>query len=164
MPSPARERELTDALWERIRGIIPKHQPSPKGGRRPVCDRECLGGIVYVLRNGIRWNDLPAEFPSDTTCWRRMRDWVKAGIWDKVHHFILAELKDAGELDTSELFADATFAEARKGGPRPAERLAASASKSNSSSTLPGSRSASPSTAPTSPRSTSSNPPSTTFR
>jgi transposase len=125
MPSTARERELTDALWERVCGFIPPPQPNPKGGRPFADDKDCFRGIVYVLRNGIRWNDLPREFPSDTTCWRRMRDWVQAGIWDQVHRIILAELKDAGEIDTSELFADATFAEARKGGSRRVKRPAA---------------------------------------
>ena len=57
---------------------------------------------------------MPAGFPSGVTCWRRHRDWTAAGVWPKVWKVVLAELAAAGLLDTTELFLDATFAEARK--------------------------------------------------
>jgi transposase len=120
MPSAAREQELLDRMWERVAPLLPPRPPQPKGGRPWADDKTCFAGIVYVLRNGIRWNDLPRCFPSDTTCWRRQDAWARAGVWEQVHRVILEELAAAGKLDTSELFADATFAEDRKGGRAPA--------------------------------------------
>lgn len=126
MPSAARERDLLDLLWERVAPLLPPRPPRPKGGRPPADDKACFAGIVYMLRNGGRWNDLPECFPSDSTCWRRHRDWTAAGVWDKVWRIVLRELDRHGGIDDSELFLDATFAEARKGGPVSAPRNAAS--------------------------------------
>ena len=127
MPSRDREQELLDALWERVRPLLPPKPPQPKGGRPFADDKACFAGIVYQLRNGIRWNDMPDSFPSGVTCWRRFDLWTRRGIWPRVWTLVLEELQDAGRLDTSELFLDATFAEARKGGPASALQSAASA-------------------------------------
>jgi len=127
MPSEFREQQLLDALWERVRDVIPPHPPRPRGGRPPASDYDCLAGLVYLLRNGGRWNSLPRGFPSDTTCWRRHRDRVAAGVWPRLHAAILAELQADGTLDTSELTIDATFVEARQGGTTSARPSVASA-------------------------------------
>jgi transposase len=82
---------------------------------------------VYQLRSNVRWNHLPPCFPSGVTCWRRHRDWTKAGVWDRMWRVVLAELAAAGRLDTSELSLDATAAEARQGGRASAAPAAASA-------------------------------------
>jgi transposase len=126
MPSQRREQELLDRMWERVQPLLPPQPPHPKGGRPFADDKECFAGIVYQLRNAIRWNAMPPCFPSGVTCWRRHRDWTAAGVWSKVWKAVLRELEAAGKLDTSELFVDATFAEARKGGPASARRSAAS--------------------------------------
>lgn len=135
MPSARREAELLDAMWRRVEPLLPKHPPQPDGGRPFRSDRDCLAGIVYRLRNAIRWNAVPKEFPSGPTCWRRHGAWVNAGVFPKVREAILGELQAAGLLDPSELVIDATFAEDRKGGRSTAPRNAASASRSRSSST-----------------------------
>lgn len=127
MPSQRREQELLDRMWARVAPLLPVRVANPKGGRPWADDKACFAGIVYVLRNGIRWNDLPADFPSDTTCWRRQDEWTQAGVWDAVHRIILEELAAVGELDTSEVYADATFAESRQGGRARAARAAVSA-------------------------------------
>ena len=132
MPSRAREAELTDAMWERVAPLLPPQRPQPKGGRPFAGDKRCFAGIVYQLRNSIRWNAMPAEFPSGVTCWRRFDLWTKLGLWPRVHAIVLEELRDAGLLDTSEFFADATFAEARKGGTASALPHVGSAPKSRS--------------------------------
>ena len=124
MPSKAVERQLAERLWERVRPLLPAHPPRPLGGRPPVDDRLCFLGIVFVLRSGCRWQDIPDYFPSAPTCWRRHRDWTQAGVWEKVWERVLAELEDAGSLHATELFLDATFVEARKGGSRSAAPVA----------------------------------------
>ena len=116
MPSRQREAELFEALYRRIAPLLPAHPPQPKGGRPFASDKACLEGIVYVLRNGIRWNAMPRCFPSSTTCWKRFDAWTKLGIMQKIQERIVSELDDLGLLDLSELAMDATFVEAQKGG------------------------------------------------
>lgn len=127
MPCKKREQELLDRMWERVRPLLPPRPPQPKGGRPFADDRACFAGVVYKLRNAIRWNDMPELFPSGVTCWRRNRDWTAAGVWPRVWKLVLAELAAAGLLDTRELLLDATFAESRKGGSASAGPAAASA-------------------------------------
>ena len=132
MPSRAREAELTDAMWERVAPLLPPQRPQPKGGRPFADDKRCFAGIVYQLRNSIRWNAMPAEFPSGVTCRRRFDLRTKLGLWLRVRAIVSEELRDAGLLDTSEFFADATFAEARKGGTASAPPNVGSAPRSRS--------------------------------
>jgi transposase len=127
MPSKRREQELLDRMWARVRPLLPPQPPHPKGGRPFADDKECFAGVVYQLRNNIRWNAMPDSFPSGVTCWRRHRDWTAAGVWPAVWKEVLRELEVAGMLDTRELFLDATFAEARKGGRASGRRNAVSA-------------------------------------
>ena len=126
MPGRKREQELLDRMWERVRPLLPPRPPRPKGGHPFADDKACFAGIVYQLRNAIRWNDMPEQFPSGVTCWRRHRDWTRAGVWPKVWKRVPSELAAAGELDTSELFLDATFAGSREGGNASAARAAGS--------------------------------------
>jgi transposase len=116
MPSRKRERQLFEAMWSRVSQLLPPHPAHPKGGRPFADDKACFAGIVYQLRNAIRWLDMPEPFPSGVTCWRRFDLWTKLGLWPQVWAIILEELQAAGKLDLSELAIDATFAEARKGG------------------------------------------------
>ncbi len=64
------DSELTDEQWRKIEPLLPKVKRSPEGGRRRVDDRRCFEGILWVLRSGARWKDLPAQYPSPSTCWR----------------------------------------------------------------------------------------------
>jgi transposase len=125
MPSTLVERDLSNQLWERVRPLIPPHRPRPFGGRPPVDDRACFVAIVYVLRSGCRWRDVPKHLPSASTCWRRHQAWTQAGVWEQVWQLLVKELGRRGQLDTSELFLDAMFVEARKGGSKSAPRVAA---------------------------------------
>ena len=109
------KKELTDARWEKIKPFLPQPKRSRKGGRPPADNRACLEGILWVLRSGARWKDLPGDFPSASTCWRRLRDWEQAGLWLKIWRAFLGELDEKGQLDWSETFADGSFAPAKKG-------------------------------------------------
>jgi transposase len=125
MPSVERETELNDRLWEGVRPLLPRYTPSPKGGRPRADDRACFEAIVFMLRNGLRWRDLPECFPSPATVWRRHAEWTAAGVWERVWRAVLDELAEAGLLDTSELYLDCTFAPAQKGATRSARPSAA---------------------------------------
>ena len=78
---------VPDELWEIVEPLLPPHPPRPKGGRKPVDDRACFAGILFVLKTGIGWEDLPQEMGcgSGMTCWRRLRDWHKAGVFQRLH-------------------------------------------------------------------------------
>jgi transposase len=111
------KRMLTDEQWERIAPFFPKHPPSPKGGRPRADDRECLEGILWLIRTGARWQDIPVDLPSGSTCWRRLQEWAGEEILQEVHALLTEVLDELGEIDFEELFADATFIRAKKGAP-----------------------------------------------
>src|SRR5690606_11157184 len=78
---------VSDELWAAIEPLLPPEPPKPKGGRPRIADRKVLAGILFVLRTGIPWEYLPQETGcgSGMTCWRRLRDWQRAGVWQKLH-------------------------------------------------------------------------------
>ena len=117
--SPAMSRhssELTDTQWSHIAPLLPKPQASANGGPKPIPNRPVFEGILWVLRSGARWKDLPEQYPSPSTCWRRLRAWEADGIWLKAWRALLRQLDAQGQLDWAETFADGSFAPAKKGG------------------------------------------------
>src|SRR6266699_3159925 len=96
---------VSDTLWERIRLLLPPPKPrrSRYPGRKPLDDRKALTGILFVLKTGIPWEDLPVEMGcgSGMTCWRRLHAWYAAGVWEKLHKFLLDELGSRGHIDWS---------------------------------------------------------------
>lgn len=109
------EIRLTDADWERISALLPTLPTGKKGGRPWAEDRPVVEGILWVLRTGARWRDLPAAYPSPATCWRRLQRWEADGTWLRIWQAFLAELDERGQLDWEEAFLDGTFAPAKKG-------------------------------------------------
>ena len=112
---------VPDGLWERIGPllpVVPRRADHP--GRRRLDDRKVLSGILFVLYTGIPWEFLPQElgFGSGMTCWRRLRDWQEAGVWQQLHELLLAELHAAGALDWSRAVIDSSHVRALKGGPK----------------------------------------------
>ena len=104
---------LSDEQWEKIRPHLPKL--SSRG--RPWADnRACLEGILWVLRTGARWRDVPEPFPSGSTCWRRLKLWSEQDVWLNMWRAFLRELDDGQLLDWEECFVDGTFASAKKRG------------------------------------------------
>jgi len=85
-------------------------------GPRPVPDRQCLQGILYVLHTGIGWEDLPQElgFRSGMTCWRRIKRWINAGVFDDLHRILLAQLNAANEIDWSRAVIDGSHIDTKK--------------------------------------------------
>lgn len=89
---------VSDDLWERIEPLLPrKKRRFRHPGRKSLPDRQVLRGILFVLHTGIQWEYLPKElgFGSGMTCWRRLRDWNEAGVWQQLHEVLLAELNAA---------------------------------------------------------------------
>ena len=119
---------VSDAFWSLFAPLLPSRPPRPKGGRPPVEDRAALTGILFVLKSGIPWEMLPQEMGcgSGMTCWRRLRDWQEAGIWQAFHHALLDRLGKAGLIDWSRCSLDAASLPAKAGGaatgPNPTDR------------------------------------------
>lgn len=111
---------VSDELWYRIEPLIPPEPPKPDGGRPRRADRACLAGILFVLRTGIQWQMLPQEMGcgSGMTCWRRLRDWQEAGVWEKLHAALLDELGTDGRIDWSRAALDGSNIAAKKGAAR----------------------------------------------
>jgi len=146
---------VSDELWALIEPLLPKKERHFRyPGRRRFDDRLALQGILFVLHTGIAWQQLPVElgFGSGVTCWRRLDEWQRAGVWGRLHALLLARLRAAGELEWSRAIADSSQVQAKKGAPRRARARstgAALAANTTSSSMRPGSRSPSRSRAAT---------------
>jgi transposase len=113
---------LAEELWERIEPLLPPDRPKPKGGRPRVSNRQVLTGILFVLRTGCPWEYFPKELGcgSGMTCWRRLRDWQAAGVWEKIWRVLLDELGLADEIDWSKVAIDSCSVRALFGGRKPA--------------------------------------------
>jgi transposase len=122
---------VSDELWSKVEPLLPALPPPspkggrPKGGRPPVPHRACLTGILFVLKTGIAWEDLPQEMGCGCgmTCWRRLRDWHEAGVWKNLHETLLADLRAAGQLEMAAMIADASYLRAFLGAPTPGPAL-----------------------------------------
>src|SRR5580704_11307052 len=117
---------VSDGLWARIEPLLPQAERRFRyPGRKRLDDRQVLTGILFVLKTGIPWEDLPQEMGcgSGMTCWRRLRDWNEAGVWERLHQVLLDELQDAGQLDWSRAVVDSSHVRAKGGASRPAPRL-----------------------------------------
>src|SRR5487761_61125 len=108
---------VSDELWSVVAPLLPSPRPKPKGGRPPIPDRAALSGIVFVLRSGIPWEWLPQEMGcgAGMTCWRRLRDWQQAGVWQRLQTKILRRLRHADRLDFSRASLDSAFVRAKGG-------------------------------------------------
>lgn len=99
---------LPDDLWEAVEPLLPVEPPKPRGGRPRVPDRAALTGILFVLKSGIPWEMIPQEMGCGCgmTCWRRLRDWQEAGVWEKLHQVLLDRLGRADQIDWSRASVD----------------------------------------------------------
>lgn len=113
----AKDELLTEEQWKKIEPLLPPPKASAKGGPKPIGNRPVFEGILWVLRSGARWRDLPSRYPSSSTCWRRLRDWEEQGIWEEAWIALIHELDEQGQLNWMEIFADGTFSPAKKGAP-----------------------------------------------
>ena len=116
-------RELvTDELWEVIEPLLPPEPPKPEGGRPRVDDRAALSGIIFVLKSGIPWEMLPQEMGcgSGVTCWRRLREWQEAGVWERLHQVLLDRLGEADQIEWERACLDSASIPAKRGAQKPA--------------------------------------------
>jgi transposase len=113
---------VTDELWEVVEPLLPEEPPKPKGGRPRVDNRAALTGILFVLKSGIPWEMLPQEMGcgSGMTCWRRLKEWSEAGVWEELHQELLDRLGEADQIDWHRASLDSASVPAPGGAKRPA--------------------------------------------
>jgi transposase len=122
MSMRAKPWEVPYGLWERIEPLLPARQRRFRyPGRKPLDDRQVLQGILFVLHTGIGWEHLPQDlgFGCGMTAWRRLRAWQQAGVWERLHALLLAELHAAERLEWERAIADSSHLQAKKGAQKP---------------------------------------------
>ena len=128
---------VSDRLWSVIQPHLPTHSPGKQGGRPRIDDRAALSGILYVLRHAVPWRDLPPElgFGSGVTCWRRLIEWQRLGVWDRIWLSMLTELNSRDRIRWQRVAIDGSSIPSPKGGFRrdPTPRIAANAGPNTTS-------------------------------
>src|SRR5919108_23949 len=108
--------DLTDEQWSIIQPLIPDPPRRPDGKGRPWKDaRDVMNAVLWILRTGAPWHDLPDRYPPYQTCHRRFQQWVHSGIFEKILHTLATDLRERGGIDLSECFIDGTFIVAKRG-------------------------------------------------
>ncbi len=112
---------VSDELWSLIEPLLPPEPPKPKGGRPRISDHAALTGIIFVLKSGIPWEMLPQEMGcgSGVTCWRRLRDWQEAGVWEQLHRVLLDRLGQADQINLGRASLDRATVPAKRGATKP---------------------------------------------
>ena len=115
---------VTEELWETIEPLLPPEAPKPQGGRPRIDHRAALTGIVFVLKSGIPWEMLPQEMGcgSGMTCWRRLKEWQEAGVWERLHLILLDRLGEADQIEWERASLDSASIPAKGGAQKP-ERI-----------------------------------------
>ena len=109
--------DLTDEQWKIVETILPEDPVRNDGRGRPWSERRTvLNGVLWILRTGAPWKDLPPRYGPYQTAHRRFQNWVRSGVMEKLLMTLAQHLKDAGGLDLQECFVDGTFVPAKKGG------------------------------------------------
>lgn len=112
--------DLTDEQWKAVEPFIPaeeRREPGPKGGRPWTSPRSVLSGVLWILRTGAPWSDLPGRYPPYQTCHRRFQRWIEEGILPKILAALRRDLERRGGIEDVEGFIDGTYVPAKKGGP-----------------------------------------------
>jgi putative transposase len=118
---------IPDELWPKMEAILAQHDPPKRTGRRRINQRRALDGIIYRLRSGVQWNQLPKEFGDDSSVHRTFQRWVKLELFDRIWAALLADCDELGGVDWEWQAADGAMGKARFGGMRsaPTPRIAA---------------------------------------
>ena len=107
---------VSDDLWNRAGPIINELDPPAATGRKRNDDRQTLNGVIFRMRSGVQWNQLPREFGSDTAVHRAMQRWIALGVFERLWAMLVEECEELGGVDWQWQSADASMGKARLGG------------------------------------------------
>jgi len=108
----ATSTELTFAQWQLLLPLLPGKAHT---GRPRSEDRKTLNGILWVLRTGARWADMPRKYGAPSTAHVRLQTWSRQGIWEHIWRTLLSSMDEQGKLNWSQAFLDGAFIPAKKG-------------------------------------------------
>lgn len=124
-------QDLTDAQWAFIEPLLPELPRRADGRGRPWRDsREVLNGILWILRTGAQWSEMPGRYPPYQTCHRRFQQWSRAGVMDRLLRALAQDLEERGKIKLDECFVDGSFSAAKKGAPGSVKPSGARAARS----------------------------------
>jgi len=114
---PHSRRPVRKELWRQLQPLISAYGPSDKGGARKLAVSAALNGIRFVLHTGIPWKDLPLSFGygSGMTCWRRLRNWNAAVVWEQLHQAMLTRLREHDQTCRSRAYIDGSSVPSPRG-------------------------------------------------
>lgn len=113
LPRKASRSDLSDAHWQRLKRFLPKAKAR---GRPRADDREILNGILYVLSTGCRWEDLPHDIAASyQTCLRRLLEFRRRRIWQKIVADLMKEADRRGLLNFNNAYHDASVVKSKRG-------------------------------------------------
>ena len=107
--------DLTNAQWPIIEPLLPPQKAGP--GRKRNDDRRTLNGILFGLKTGCTWADVPRVYGAPATCWRRFQAWSQDGTWERMWRMLLSQLDAQGKLEWAQAFWDGSCVPAQKGAP-----------------------------------------------
>jgi transposase len=111
-----RSELVDDGLWELVKSLLPDRTP-PRTGRPRVSDRAAFTAIVFVLRTGVPWRLVHQQIGcSGVTAWRRLREWQRTGVWERLHRELLRRLNAAYQINWSRGVVDSSHIRALQGG------------------------------------------------
>jgi putative transposase len=107
---------VSDELWAKIELVLAQSDPAKRMGRRRIDQRRALNGIIYRLRSGVQWNELPKEFGDDSSVHRTFQRWVKLKVFDRIWAELVMECDELGGVNWEWQAADSATGKARLGG------------------------------------------------
>lgn len=123
--------DLTEEQWNRLKPLFPSPKNKEDGRGRPRRDpRDVLNGILWVLRTGAPWKDMPPRYPPYQTCHRWFQKWAQDGVFKQILSELAEDLCKRGGIDIRETFIDGSFTPAKKGAILSAIQSAAKAPRS----------------------------------
>jgi putative transposase len=108
--------QVPDELWDKIRPIVDQHDPPKHTGRKRIDPRAALDTIIFRMRSGCQWNQLPKEFPDDSSVHRTFQRWIQLGVLDRIWAVLVEDCQELGGVDWRWQAADAAMGKARFGG------------------------------------------------
>jgi len=107
---------VSDELWAKIEPILAEYDPPKRVGRKRIDQRRALDGIIYRMRSGVQWNQLPKEFGDDSSVHRTFQRWVELDAFERIWAALVDECEELGGVNWEWQAADTAMGKARLGG------------------------------------------------
>lgn len=107
---------LTTTQWELILPFLKRSRALDLRGRKRINEKQTLEGILWILKTGAQWSEMPKKYGAYQTAHRRYQEWTNRGVFEEITRALAEDLEKRGDISLEECFIDGTFASAKKGG------------------------------------------------